>query len=314
MEEIEVLYSKTGTPRSLWGHIDHLYTDEDKRLILESDEDGYIDCSRYEKKKLLMFYRRGILNKEITEVRIRYRIADFSVRCESMIQCEKELWDQIPKESLKAVAAVRMDPENWLKDRIEAAKNGEKPGESVVPVEEVLSWLERAGGPFAAGQCNCQAYLGNCTVDKSDVCIHLVRGSRPNSSVDRGNSRLISREEAALIVKRADQDGLIHSLSEYGLCNCCSCCCYNFYNREKYEIKDTILLAPYRATVRNETCTGCRVCQARCRFDALIFYEGKMHVDTGRCWGCGICRTACKRNAITMLRLTTGQKDEVQLQ
>ncbi|MEA2025941.1 MAG: 4Fe-4S binding protein, partial [Chloroflexota bacterium] len=62
-----------------------------------------------------------------------------------------------------------------------------------------------------------------------------------------------------------------------------------------------IAMEPYRATVDEERCSGCRICNDLCPFSAITFDEGAMvtKIDPKLCQGCGVCVAACPAAAIS---------------
>jgi heterodisulfide reductase subunit A2 len=62
-----------------------------------------------------------------------------------------------------------------------------------------------------------------------------------------------------------------------------------------------IALEPIRATVDAETCSGCRICNSLCPFNAILFHEDSMvsEVNPALCQGCGTCVAACPAGAIS---------------
>jgi heterodisulfide reductase subunit A len=61
-----------------------------------------------------------------------------------------------------------------------------------------------------------------------------------------------------------------------------------------------IAMEPYRASVDEARCSGCRICNDLCPFSAITFDEGAMvtHIDPKLCQGCGVCVAACPAGAI----------------
>jgi heterodisulfide reductase subunit A len=60
-------------------------------------------------------------------------------------------------------------------------------------------------------------------------------------------------------------------------------------------------IEPVVATIHEEICSGCRICNTLCPFNAIEFLEDKgvSHINTALCKGCGTCVAACPAQAIT---------------
>ncbi|MDI6696720.1 MAG: CoB--CoM heterodisulfide reductase iron-sulfur subunit A family protein [Anaerolineales bacterium] len=62
-----------------------------------------------------------------------------------------------------------------------------------------------------------------------------------------------------------------------------------------------IALEPVRASVDQDKCSGCRICNNLCPFNAIIFHEDRMvtEINPALCQGCGTCVAACPAGAIS---------------
>jgi heterodisulfide reductase subunit A len=62
-----------------------------------------------------------------------------------------------------------------------------------------------------------------------------------------------------------------------------------------------IELEPVRASVNAELCSGCRICNGLCPYNAITFLEDKMvtEINPALCQGCGTCVAACPAGAIS---------------
>ncbi len=65
--------------------------------------------------------------------------------------------------------------------------------------------------------------------------------------------------------------------------------------------KGEIELEPVRATVDATQCSGCRICNNLCPFNAILFHEDLMvsEINHALCQGCGTCVAACPAGAIS---------------
>ncbi|MCL4263914.1 MAG: CoB--CoM heterodisulfide reductase iron-sulfur subunit A family protein [Anaerolineae bacterium] len=65
--------------------------------------------------------------------------------------------------------------------------------------------------------------------------------------------------------------------------------------------KGEIELEPVRATIDARHCSGCRICNGLCPFNAILFHEDKMvsEINHALCQGCGTCVAACPAGAIS---------------
>jgi heterodisulfide reductase subunit A len=62
-----------------------------------------------------------------------------------------------------------------------------------------------------------------------------------------------------------------------------------------------IALEPIRATVDQDKCSGCRLCNNLCPFNAISFLEDRQvtEINPALCQGCGTCVAACPAGAIS---------------
>ena len=69
------------------------------------------------------------------------------------------------------------------------------------------------------------------------------------------------------------------------------------------------MMEPIRASVIEEKCSGCRICNNLCPYNAIEFDEERKisEVMTALCQGCGTCVAACPSAAITGAHFTNEQ-------
>ncbi len=73
--------------------------------------------------------------------------------------------------------------------------------------------------------------------------------------------------------------------------------------------KGTVMIEPVVATIDEEHCSGCRICNNLCPFTAIDFIEDKKvsRVNAVLCKGCGTCVAACPAGAISGAHFSNAQ-------
>jgi heterodisulfide reductase subunit A len=71
----------------------------------------------------------------------------------------------------------------------------------------------------------------------------------------------------------------------------------------------TVMMEPVRARINESACSGCRICNNLCPYNAIEFVAdaGVSRVTTALCQGCGACVAACPSAAITGAHFTNEQ-------
>ena len=159
----------------------------------------------------------------------------------------------------------------------------------VVPVESAidkdpntkdydrLSYYLNKYDVFSVSDCSCRASrtaLGDgCGHLDEDMCVQMGKGAE--HYIRSGRARQISREEAYEIIKRAEDNGLMHdmpNIEEAGessaICNCCACACFGLRVGLMYGARDAIR-SNYVAKIDEAKCVACGQCVENCPANAL---------------------------------------------
>ena len=156
---------------------------------------------------------------------------------------------------------------------IEEAIDGESKRASY---EEIARYLND-NDIFTCSACSCrtnrEAMGEGCGHLKEDMCIQM--GHAAEYYIRTGRGRQITREEAFEIIKRAEENGLMHQIPNidgsgitHAICNCCGCGCLSLRTGNMYKNVD-MLRSNYVAQTDKEKCTACGQCVEHCPMNAL---------------------------------------------
>lgn len=156
---------------------------------------------------------------------------------------------------------------------IERAINGDSRHASY----EELSVHLNAATVFSVSDCSCrtsrEAMGEGCGHLKEEMCIQLDHAAEYYIKTGRGKA--ITREEAFDIIKRAEDNGLMHSIPNldtpghtHAICNCCGCGCYAMRLANEF-VNNDIVRSNYKSVVDESKCVACGECVDVCPTNAL---------------------------------------------
>ena len=142
--------------------------------------------------------------------------------------------------------------------------------------DELSTIIENATA-ISVGPCSCRRsrrLMGEgCGHLEEDMCMYLNDNAINFSK--NGEHRLISKEEAYEILKRAEDNGLVHDVNQApgfdgvtAICNCCGCSCYALRITEMFRAPEGVS-SNFIARVDKDKCVACGQCVENCQPNAV---------------------------------------------
>ena len=166
-------------------------------------------------------------------------------------------------------------------------------GMHVIPVEKAISmeneaidieklsyWLEKYEGKIGVGRCSCRASRkaidDGCADDDFGWCIGV--GDFADYCRETGKGHDITKEEALAILKRAEDNGFVHQITNidgenkiFGICNCNVEICNALRTSQLFNTPNMSRSA-YVAHVEKDKCVACGRCVEYCPAGACLLY------------------------------------------
>lgn len=142
--------------------------------------------------------------------------------------------------------------------------------------DEVATLIENAKA-ISVGACSCRRarrLMGEgCGHLEDDICMYL--NDDAINFYQMGEHRLISKEEAYEVLKRAEDNGLVHEINQAqgfdnvtAICNCCGCSCFAL-RISSYFRSSNAIRSNYLPRVDKDKCVACGLCVEHCQTNAL---------------------------------------------
>ena len=152
--------------------------------------------------------------------------------------------------------------------------------------DELTTLLDKAFA-ISVGPCSCRRsrrLIGEgCGHLEEDMCMYINDNALNMSRI--GLHRLITREEADEVLKRAEDNGLVHEINQTpgfddatAICNCCGCSCYGLRIANYFRANQAIH-SNFVAKVDPEKCVACGQCVENCQANALKLGQKHSIVD-----------------------------------
>jgi len=254
-------------------------------------------------EKLKSMLKRGLLWSSERKGKLRFRLAPFIIGIyEAQLESlDHELAHLVEKYMHDGGAAGIMKPQPALHRVIPAQKAVKS--EWILPYDDVKAVL-LASKSFNVRDCICrvqQDFIGRKCNFPLKICLNFASYERPARAGD------ISKDEALALLDKAEEIGLVHTVSNvmkgFGyVCNCCGCCCGILRGITDWGIENSVVYANYYSAINPDECLGCGTCIDRCQVHAISEKNGVTVVDLKRCIGCGLCVTGCPNGAAKLQR------------
>lgn len=176
----------------------------------------------------------------------------------------------------------------------------------IYPYEDIVEVVKKQKGNIAVARCMCRDIEQNCD-HLMDVC--LAFNEAADFEIEYNMGRQISVDECIEILKKTEEDGLVHQGTNNKekllfICNCCKCCCMLMRPYVEYKYPYGTTKSSVYATVQEDKCIGCGTCEKkRCPMEGAIVVDPATKKAVTRedlCLGCGVCQIACPTDAIEM--------------
>lgn len=147
-----------------------------------------------------------------------------------------------------------------------------------IDIEHISHWLKKYDGKYAASPCSCrysrQTFDEGCADDPEDWCIAV--GDMADYVVEtQKGGRYITYEEALRILKRAEDNGFVHQITNidgenkiFGICNCNVNICNGLRTSQLFNTPNMSRSA-YTAKVEKDKCVACGKCVEYCPAGAV---------------------------------------------
>lgn len=271
-------------------------------------------------------FQREVINRDDSQGTLRYAAASFYLRLDILTSYEGEKWSSVPGWRRRAVSEWQMA--EWIKlwtpqleriiedpDAYVRMKNRD-----VLLLEEALELVE-AAEYICALRCPCITTLDpGCPVVEGSVRL----GERARITLERGQGRRLTTDEAKEHLLALDRAGLVHTgprawrehdpdLDWVSHGNCHPSYSFPIRAGLRLGLAKQYPRVHYVASFDWHACTHCGLCIGRCPFGALSrddtphrlhgVLQKLVEFEKEKCWGCGLCANTCPEQAIRMEEL-----------
>ena len=253
--------------------------------------------------KMIQMARRGLAWYEKIAGKHSFRLAPFVVGIyEAQLESMDHELAHLVEEYMATGGAVGMMSPQPAIHRVVPAQSAVKT-EWILPYDDVRAIL-LASRTFRVRDCICRAqqeHLDHLCSFPKRICLNFSTLESAPTPDD------ISQQEALALLDKAEEVGLVHTVSNVMkgigyVCNCCSCCCAIMRGITEWGIENSVARANYYAVIDPDECLNCGTCIERCHVHAISELDGVSVVDRDKCIGCGLCVTGCPNEVARLER------------
>lgn len=227
----------------------------------------------------------------------RYRVSFFVPGSAELFNSRKETIDAKPQIGsffermtflpLENVTPMIMPGGNGIGMHVIPVEKAISQINSSIDIEKISYWLKKYKGHISTGICSCRysrkTYGEGSADDADDWCIQV--GDMADYAVETGRARYISEEEALEIMKKAEQNGYVHQITNidgkdkiFDICNCNVNVCHALRTSMLYNTPN-LSRSAFTAKVEPDKCVACGLCVESCPAGAVKLGQKLCHKD-----------------------------------
>jgi len=274
--------------------VDYFFSKEDQAFLLQVGRKTFSAYS-FDPLYIKNAYQRGIISKA-DEQGLEYRLSYFYEMLDVFVCTCKAKYDELSAEKKIALDAWYF---HTYCDSLDPDLQRRPTSDKVLPLIEILQLIEIDHRTPYLNYCDCRSLTGTCNLPLR-TCI--TYRTCINSFADRGISEKIDKDRVKQIMIDADKAGLMHTINDNGICNCCGDCCYLFraQKQRKYEV-GFWPESKYIVEIDEQKCVACGRCVRRCHLHVFELIEKHIICITSSCTGCGLCINTCPSGALKLV-------------